>query len=563
MRRKCQWGGQRNSCRYKRVGIYIIVTLITLIVNMINGFGNIQANAADEIQNNQIVKSGEYENITWTIDNNGLLTLAPKEGTNGHFQTYSSPSWLPYENHALVKKCNIAGKIYVDGAACRLFSFESLTEIDNIHNLDTSAATNLSEMFLYDKNLKTIDVSNFNTLNVYAMGNMFSGCTSLTSLDVSNFNTSNVETMAFMFYACENLKTIDVSHFDTSKVTDMRGMFQDCDHMQILNVSNFDTSKVTDMMDMFNGCGKLKTIDVSHFDTSKVTNMRGMFSMRMSYGPALLQELHVENFNTSNVTDMGGMFEDCVLLKNIDVSKFNTSNVKWMYRMFRGCNSLTYLDLSNFDTVSVLKNVQEHIDNGDAYREYFFSQMFPLLSESKLRTITIGSKCSTLVTTKNNTVYKYGIQYVLPQINSNDTTQYIIRQKEGKYGPYTYSFKRDANKKYETGIPDVEGNLLIPDSSYDSDFADNWKPEMAGTWIITSDNAVVPQPTPPSDQVDSPNSSHVTNSSESTNSIDTVSKSTAQPNQKLVQTGIDASPFLFPLIASPIALLIARRRCRG
>lgn len=107
-------GGQRQKHHYsiKRVTMLITVAFIALLVNTVSGRG-IQAEAADD---NQIVKSGELDNITWTIDSNGLLTLAPKEGTDGHFNRRLG--WLGYyddnRDSLLVKKCIINGHIYAD-----------------------------------------------------------------------------------------------------------------------------------------------------------------------------------------------------------------------------------------------------------------------------------------------------------------------------------------------------------------------------------------------------------------------------------------------------------------
>ena len=93
---------------------------------------------------------------------------------------------------------------------------------------------------------------------------------------------------------------------------------------------------------------------------------------------------------------------------------------------------------------------------------------------------------------KDNVIYKYGIQYAFPRIDSNDKNIYIINQKEDNYGPYNYSFTRNKNKKY--GPIDVDDGEYWNDFSYDNDFADSWKPEMAGTWIIQETNEPIIYP---------------------------------------------------------------------
>lgn len=163
------------------------------------------------------------------------------------------------------------------------YYFSSLTTIEGLENLNTSAVTDMSEMFV--------------------------GCSKLTSLNLSNFNTSEVTDMSVMFKDCYGLKELNVSNFNTSAVTNMSWMFKNCSGLTSLNVSNFNTSKGTSMWNMFSGCSGLK-------------------------------ELNVSNFNTSAVTDMSGMFEDCRYLKELNVSNFNTSAVAYMYEMFRDCSGL-------------------------------------------------------------------------------------------------------------------------------------------------------------------------------------------------------------------------------
>lgn len=290
---------------------------------------------------------------------------------------------------------------------------------------------------------------------------------------------------------------------------------------------------------MFQQCYKIATLDVSSFDTSNVTDMSYMFNMNKCQDP-LLSKLNVGNFNTCNVTNMTAMFYNCSKLPELDVSQFNTSKVIHMQRMFGECNSLTYLNLNNFDTTAILKEIESHINKGDVQKYVFFNEMFPKVSNSQLRTITLGSKCAKLSMVKDNVIYKYGIQYAFPQIADNDTTQYVIKQKENKYGPYNYSFKRDSTKQYETGA-DTDLSKNIPnDSSYDSDFADAWIPEMAGTWIIAR---VDEEP------------------AQSANINDVAQNQQTQP--ELVQTGFDIFPPLFSLIiSSTVAFMICRRRTK-
>ena len=228
------------------------------------------------------------------------------------------------------------------------YNLSALTTIEGLENLNTSAVTDMSDMFYGCYSLTSLNLSNFNTSKVTDMNSMLSGCSSLTELNVSNFNTSKVTNMGSMFSGCSSLTELNVSNFNTSKVTNMGYMFSGCSSLTELNLSNFNTSKVTYMRYMFFGCSGLTSLNLSNFKTSKVTNMSEMFSDCSG-----LKELNVSNFNTSNVTEMWGMFKNCSGLKELNVSNFNTSAVWNMWGMFENCSGLKELNVSNFNTSAV------------------------------------------------------------------------------------------------------------------------------------------------------------------------------------------------------------------
>ena len=87
---------------------------------------------------------------------------------------------------------------------------------------------------------------------------------------LENLNTENVTDMCNMFLLCRSLKTLDLSTFNTGKVTKMVAMFQGCENLKMVDVSSFDISRVTDMGQMFLGCNRLTTICCAN-DWSRTT----------------------------------------------------------------------------------------------------------------------------------------------------------------------------------------------------------------------------------------------------------------------------------------------------
>jgi len=317
------------------------------------------------------IASGESGSCTWKIDDDGVLTIGPKNGESGTLDTVHP--WTGYSSNVL--KVNIKSGVIANENSSDMFNgLEKCTEIKGLGNLNTSGVTDFADMFFSCQSLEELDLSNFDTTKAVNMRYMFGLCTALKNVDVGIFKTVNVVNMEGVFASCRALTQLDVSRFDTSSVTNMTKMFSGCSNLNQLDLRNFNTSKVTEMNEMFSGCSGLGELNISSFNTSQVTNMSFMFKdcsnltqlivsnfntseATMMYfmfdGCINLEELDVSKFNTSKVTTMGGMFQSCRKLHELDLSSFNTSQVTDMGRMFVYCEELLQLDLSNFDTSKV------------------------------------------------------------------------------------------------------------------------------------------------------------------------------------------------------------------
>ena len=319
--------------------------------------------------------------------------------------TASSPKWECSKIKKVIFESSFANER--PKSTCRWFNgAQSLTEIVELKNLNTSEVTDMSAMFYGCSSLTSLDLSSFNTSKVTNMGSMFSYCYSLTSLDVSSFDTSNVTNMESMFFGCYNLTDVDLSVFKkdpkelgfpvraycvfeaaSGTLTFKYGMKPSGDNVydpsggwnkesvkkmvfdssyaqekpdyffsfegsssltEIEGLQYLNTSSILDMGRMFEGCGSLVSLDLSHFDTSNVTDMSSMF-----YGCSNLTSLDLSHFDTSNVTDMGFMFSGCNSLSSLNLSNFNTGNVTKMLCMFENCSHLKTLDLNSFNTAKV------------------------------------------------------------------------------------------------------------------------------------------------------------------------------------------------------------------
>ena len=214
--------------------------------------------------------------------------------------------------------------------------FGSLTELDGISNLVSSAATDMGAMFFSCRSLHSLDLSHLDTACVTNMNEMFSFCSALTTLDVSGFNTANVTGMFNMFMKCGSLTSLDLSSFDTSNVTEMFWMFTSCSNLTSLALPGFDTAKVKNLSHMFEDCAKLTSLDLTAFDTSRAEDMYKMFC-----GCSSLKTIVVsDSFVTVGVTDSEDMFRNCTALVGGNGTTYDDSKKGKTYARIDGKDGL-------------------------------------------------------------------------------------------------------------------------------------------------------------------------------------------------------------------------------
>ncbi len=207
------------------------------------------------IDNEDVIASGSYENITWKIEKNGKLTVTGT-GDFSDSNGFSRAPWYDSREYITSAEINVTG---MTDASAMLYHCENLTSVD-VSCFDTKNVTDMSQMFKGCGKLSNVDVSKFDTANVTNMEGMFANCDSLESLDVSGFHTEKVTSMWEMFKGCSSLTSLDLDNFDTGNVTDIHGMFGDCNSLKTLDLSNFDAGKVTNIKDIFSGCTGLSMI---------------------------------------------------------------------------------------------------------------------------------------------------------------------------------------------------------------------------------------------------------------------------------------------------------------
>ena len=209
---------------FARIGTFMkasktkIAAALLLIVLGIVLIPGKKLNAAEE-------KSGSCgDNVTWTLDDEGTLTIS---GT-GATKDYQTNDRSPFDHNTDIKKAVIESGVTSIGFGLFLYC-SNLTEV-SIPNSVTSIGT---AVFYQCTSLKNITIPN----SVTSIGtDAFGYCTSLTSITIPNSVTSIGE---FTFEYCTNLKNITISNSLTSIGTDAFGY---CTSLTSVTIPNSVTS---------------------------------------------------------------------------------------------------------------------------------------------------------------------------------------------------------------------------------------------------------------------------------------------------------------------------------
>ena len=197
-----------NAMSFTRIGTFMkasktkIAAVLFLIVLGIVLFPGKKLNAAEE-------KSGTCgDNVTWTLDADGTLTIS---GT-GATKDYQTNNRSPFDHKTDIKKVVINNGVTSIGYGLFLYC-SNLSEV-SIPNSVTSIGTGA---FYQCPSLKNITLPN----SVTSIGtDAFGYCTSLTSIKIPDSVTSIGE---YAFEYCSNLTSITISNSVTSIGTDAFG----------------------------------------------------------------------------------------------------------------------------------------------------------------------------------------------------------------------------------------------------------------------------------------------------------------------------------------------------
>lgn len=325
----------------------------------------------------------------WMVDEKGLLTIEPLNGSSGSFGTRDGfrDQYCPWsEFKDQITSVVFQGRIVLKEC--------------------------MDDMFRDYRELRSIDFGSIDTSAVSSMNGLFVGCPSLTSIDLSSFDTSGVRSsMTGFFEGCSSLNTISlgksvqfvdqnmrwlVNFPDNSKtgrwVSSVDGTAYENNGVPLGIAATYTLQDPNEIKNNWNQCGSClwKLDDAGCLNIKPQRGNKGVLGTGFSdysqnpetyawlrlrnqikkvkiadgvstgvganclfNGCSNLTSINIEALDTSNATDMSYMFQGCSSLVLLDLSKFDTSHVTRMDYMFEGCSSLKNLSLSSFDTGSV------------------------------------------------------------------------------------------------------------------------------------------------------------------------------------------------------------------
>ncbi|WP_086296060.1 DarT ssDNA thymidine ADP-ribosyltransferase family protein [Campylobacter devanensis] len=270
----------------------------------------------------------------------------------------------------------------------------------NLGDIDTSAITDMSELFAWSERKDFSGIESWDVSSVTDMSRMFRYCYDFNQ-PLNNWDVSNVTNMSKMFEECCNFNQ-PLNNWDVSNVTNMSKMFEECCNFnQPLN--NWDVSSVTSMNGMFYNCYDFNQ-PLNNWDVSSVTSMNGMFedcknfnqpldSWRDKLSQELIDQLpliyFVERKIVNNKTRYYPKTKDelrsLVVAESLNLGDIDTSAITDMSRLFawsecKDFSGIENWDVSNATDMSMMfyeaKNFNQPLNNWDVSSVTNMSWMF-------------------------------------------------------------------------------------------------------------------------------------------------------------------------------------------
>lgn len=325
----------------------------------------------------------------WMVDEKGLLTIKPLNGSSGSLGTRDGfrdqyCPWSTFKDQ--ITSVAFQGHIAIKECLDDMFrDYKQLRSID-FGSIDTSTVTSMNGLFAGCSSLASVDLSAFDTRKISSYGSsIFEGCFSLTNITLGELVVFSDPDARYIINFPNNSKT-------GRWVSSADGIAYENDGIPAGVAATYTPQKPDAIKNSWNQCGsclwKLDdsgclSIKPQHGNKGVLSNGFGDYSQNpetyawlrlrnqikkvkiadgvstgasadyLFNGCSNLTSINIEALDTSNAVDMSYMFQGCSSLASLNLSKFDTSKVERMFWMFKDCKALKTLDLSSFDTKNV------------------------------------------------------------------------------------------------------------------------------------------------------------------------------------------------------------------
>lgn len=316
--------------------LLVMLLVLTLMVPSMTGFAEIKAveETADEEVSVDITREEASEEPT---ESESLEKEEEPETVPTATGTHGTASWDIIDGVLTIH----AGQLPDSGVAPWKAYANEITSV--MVEEGVIAGTNTSGLFSSLNKAITMDVSNLDTTATKNMTQMFLYNSSLETLNATNLVTSSVTTLHMLFDCCYNLSEIQgLETWDTSGVTIMSNAFRDTHSLRNLSgIAKWDTRSLTDLNSTFYRAG-VQSLDLSAWNVEKLKNLHYTFARSQ------LRTLNISGWNIKDPTFLSYTFERTSYLEALDLEGWDFRNIPTGYprqSTFESANSIKELRL--------------------------------------------------------------------------------------------------------------------------------------------------------------------------------------------------------------------------
>ena len=318
--------------------------------------------------------------VTWSIDENGLLTVRPVSGTYGELPSMTATSnvpWYPYRNQitGFDIPTGLTVGVVEGGSLAYMFAdcMNMVADASSFEGLTFANCVSTAYMFQNCHKVTSVDMRPFAQDRLQNMSYMFNGSTGIQRVYASgkgDLNFNGLVTFTYMFQNCTKLQSVELPNFKAPAITnDTLYLFSGCTNLRTIDMKNMllgPTSQSRAMQYWFNNCRSIESADFTNSSFTGITNIQYLFTEMRATGVVDFRGSDFSRVSGNNVAYMGqNMYSGEVRMDEIAFT--GVTNLYYMFYYFRGGS--IHLERANFTNVTNMQWMCRYMAGGDIYME--------------------------------------------------------------------------------------------------------------------------------------------------------------------------------------------------